>query len=163
MHHITICYTYAASSSCAFAASTCTSCCAFLTFSMMLPMLPNAAKGFLPPPCSKQQRKLLMLSNNEQFRCHCLAQTTKAIPRLRHPYCRTALESASVDLVTACKYARDFHCSRATRASAGVYIFYPPACLPVGVSAQPNGRPRAQQLPRCTKACHACCSVFCAC
>lgn len=47
--------TYAASSSCAFAASTCTNCCAFLTFSMMFPILPRPANGLPPPSCSFEQ------------------------------------------------------------------------------------------------------------
>ena len=54
---------------------------------------------------AKQQRMLLVLSDNEQPMCHCLVQTIEAIPHLHHPYCQTALESASVDVVTACKYA----------------------------------------------------------
>jgi len=67
-------------------------------------MLPNAAKGFLPPPC-KSAEDAANAEHNEYSMCHCLAQTTEAIPRLHHPYCRTALASASVDVVTACKYA----------------------------------------------------------
>ena len=43
--------THTASSSCTFAASTCTMACAFFRFSIRLPMLP---KGLPPPPCRQE-------------------------------------------------------------------------------------------------------------
>ena len=102
---------------------------------------------------AKQQRILLMLSNNEQFMCHCLAQTTKAVPRLRHPYCRRALESASVDVVTACTYA---HATFIEAAQQGLELAYTSfaqlhvcllACrLNLTEGREPNSCPDAQRL-----------------
>ena len=91
---------YFANSSCAFAASTCTSCCAFLTFSIILPMFPNAAKGFLPPPYGHTDCVADTVQQPHSVQTDVVCNNS---PHQHLPCYQTGLVSAASDVEPACK------------------------------------------------------------